>query len=86
MPCHVVDLPGGHHAIVKTAYSKPKTCKFCGQRPVSKLCDYKISVGDVGHTRTCDAGMCAQCAYPVAPDVDYCPDHRPKGNRHGVAA
>lgn len=77
MPCLVVDVPGGGRAIVRVQRQKPKTCKFCGQRPVSKLCDFKIASGDIGHKRTCDAGICSSCAYPVAHEVDYCPDHKP---------
>lgn len=76
-PCRVIGLPGGGHAIVKLAPGRRKLCKFCMLRSVTKLCDFKISSGDVGHTRTCDAGMCDRCAYPMAREVDYCPDHKP---------
>lgn len=75
MPCHWVNLPGGGVAHVRTANRKPKLCPFCKQRPVTKLCDYRIAVGDVGHTRTCDAEICDICAKHIGPEVDYCPQH-----------
>lgn len=50
-------------------------CKFCRQRIATKLCDFRINVGDVGHTRTCDAPMCSTCATSIRHEVDYCPDH-----------
>jgi hypothetical protein len=71
MPCLVVDMPGGGKAIVKLAPERKRRCKFCGVGWVSRLCDFKT-----GEAATCDAGMCARCAYPVARDVDYCPTHR----------
>jgi hypothetical protein len=77
MPCSIVSLPGGGHAIVKTAKRRLPTCRFCRLRPADKLCDYRIKVGDIGHTRTCDAAMCSICATPVGPDLDYCPNHKP---------
>jgi hypothetical protein len=60
----------------------PKFCQFCRQRPATKLCDYRIAVGDIGHTRTCDAPMCSACGTPIAHEVDYCPDHA----KHAAAA
>lgn len=77
IPCLVVDMPGGGRAIVKLAPQRRKLCQFCRQGKVTKLCDFKLTAGDVGHVQTCDAGMCDRCAYPVALNVDYCPNHKP---------
>lgn len=52
----------------------PRICNFCG-RFSTKLCDFPIKVGDIGHTRTCDAPMCDACATRVGPNRDYCPNH-----------
>lgn len=76
MPCEWVKLPGGGVAHVRTSGRKPKFCPFCKERPATKLCDFRIKVGDVGHTRTCDAPICEQCATIVGPDRDYCPVHK----------
>jgi hypothetical protein len=79
MPCSVVSLPDGTRAIVKMAKRRLPLCRFCRQRPADKLCDFKVPVGDVGHTRTCDTAMCYRCATPVGPDLDYCPNHAAEG-------
>jgi len=76
MPCEVVKLPSGGHAIVRTVARPPlSTCKFCGKHRATKLCDFRVKVGSIGHTRTCDAEMCDVCAHTVGPNRDYCPDH-----------
>jgi hypothetical protein len=53
----------------------PQTCKFCMKtnrhRPVTKLCDFPVGQG-----RTCDAGMCSDCATKIREEVDYCPVHK----------
>ena len=35
------------------------------------LCDWPIAKG-----KTCDRGICEECAPPVAPDLHYCKAHR----------
>ena len=35
------------------------------------LCDWPIAKG-----KTCDRGICEECAPPVAPDLHYCKSHR----------
>jgi hypothetical protein len=75
MPCEVITKPNGVYAIINRAAAKPEPCPFCRERPAVKLCDFRVAVGDVGHTRTCDAAMCVRCAKPVRPNVDFCPDH-----------
>lgn len=77
MPCEVIDIPGGGRAIIKR--SRRPACQFCKQREHTKLCDFKIKVGDVGHSRTCDAKMCDRCATNVGRDLDYCPTHQKEG-------
>jgi hypothetical protein len=74
----VVDLGNGVTAWVRGTRRKKDICRFCRNRYVTKLCDFPIPVGDVGHKRTCDAGMCDQCATPIAHEVDYCPNHKSK--------
>lgn len=77
MPCQTIQLPGGGYAIVRTSgrRSRPTVCQFCKVRFITKLCDKKVGAS-LFHTRTCDAGMCDECATNVAPEVDYCPDHK----------
>ncbi len=57
-------------------------CEFCGQQPGNLLCDGRISMGDIGHSRTCDRQMCRACAGPpvalvrggnAGPTRDLCP-------------
>lgn len=74
MPCEYIALPGGGHAHIRR--SRRPLCQFCRQREHTKLCDFKLNVGDVGHKRTCDAKMCDQCATSVGADLDYCPNHK----------
>ena len=74
MPCDFVKLPGGGHAIIRR--SRRPNCQFCKLREHTKLCDFKVKVGDVGHTKTCDAKMCDVCATNVGPELDYCPNHK----------
>ena len=74
MPCEVIDIPGGGRAIIRR--SRRPNCQFCKQREYTKLCDYRLSVGSVGHSRTCDAKMCDRCATNVGRDLDYCPNHK----------
>jgi hypothetical protein len=71
MACEVIQ-DGTGHTIIFCRSTRKQTCKFCGKRPVSKLCDFPT----VGRSKTCDAGMCAQCATSIRPGVDYCPIHR----------
>jgi hypothetical protein len=53
---------------------RSRTCKFCHNRAVSKLCDFPV--GPNG--KTCDAPMCDRCSTPAAREVDYCPNHKGK--------
>jgi hypothetical protein len=83
MPCLVVDVPGGGRAIVKLAAPRRKFCPFCKagvKRYVTKLCDYPLPFDP---KQTCDAGMCDRHAFSVAPNVDYCPNHKPAEASHG---
>ena len=64
---------------------KKQICKFCNQRPVSKLCAWPVE-----HGKTCDAGVCDDCVRTLGyQDVkiaegltrlndtwDVCPIHR----------
>lgn len=72
MACEVVNgglaFPGG---MIVCGRGRRKQCKWCGRRPVTKLCDYPV-----GHGRTCDAEMCDECATHIAHETDYCPKHR----------
>ncbi len=71
MPCHIVRLPGGVTAIVKTAAPRPRKCAFCERRSLNhKLCDF-----DIGGGKTCDLPICSEHATHHPPDTDYCPRH-----------
>lgn len=87
-PCEWLQGPNGEtvHINYGRGGKKPKPCSFCHKRPTSKLCDYPVGDG-----KTCDAGMCDQCAtrqgYQDTPvgtsglkrmndTVDLCPDHK----------
>lgn len=73
MPCKVVQLPGGAHAIVKMAKDRPRKCSVC-RRSIAdyKLCDFPVSQSG---NKTCDAVLCDQCSSHRGDDVDYCPTH-----------
>jgi hypothetical protein len=70
MPCHHVKLGDGSIAIVRTGKPHRRKCRFCSEGEATLLCDFRGPQG-----KTCDAPMCARCARPVGPNVDYCPDH-----------
>ena len=71
MACEVIQDENGH-TIIFCNRTRRVICKFCGVRPVSKLCDFPTGP----HGKTCNAMMCAQCATSISPNVDYCPIHR----------
>lgn len=73
MPCDPVTLPGGGTAIVCSRRPAPKRCVHCGARSW-KLCDGPAAAGPPG--ATCDRSLCDRCAIHVAPDLDFCRDHR----------
>lgn len=77
MPCETVKV-GGNRIAVVCSRGRRKWCAFCHKRPAVKLCDFPVVVGDIGHTRTCDAEICAECATSVGPDRDHCPKHASK--------
>jgi hypothetical protein len=60
-------------AFIRTSGQRMKPCKYCGA-PGEKLCDYPLRGPKAG--QTCDAPMCAKCAYHVPPNSDYCRLHR----------
>ncbi len=75
MACETIQDDNGH-VIIFCGRSRRQRCKFCHQGFVAKLCDFPVAPG-----KTCDAGMCDQCATRVASEVDYCPIH--KGQQPG---
>lgn len=48
-------------------------CQECWVREASKLCD---GPHPERRGQTCDKPLCSVCAAHVAPDRDYCKDHR----------
>jgi hypothetical protein len=70
--CETVRLPGGGVAIVCGGRHRPrKRCVGCRMRAGDKLCDHTNSDG-----KTCDAPICAGCAFHIpGKDLDYCPVH-----------
>lgn len=69
MPCVVVPLSGGGHAIVKMSEPRLKRCFVCGQRRAGFLCDFPVT-----GTGTCDRPLCKTCKTLVA-GKDLCPEH-----------
>ena len=74
----IVNLGNGVAAFVCGGRQKKTLCRFCRTRSSTKLCDFPVAVGDVGHKRTCDAPMCDQCSTSISYEVDYCPNHKSK--------
>jgi|UPI000689E282 hypothetical protein len=70
MTCDRVSLPGGGSAIICSSRTRQRCA--CG-RPATLLCDWKVPTRKSG---TCDAPVCARCAYQPAPGKDLCPEHR----------
>jgi len=84
MPCHHVTLPGGAHAIVRTASPRARACSVCQIKVRDyKLCDWPIGGvirrGLQEIPRTCDAVLCRIHATHIEPDTDYCPLHAAAG-------
>lgn len=73
MHCVRIPLPGGGVAIVCGAKKRRSPCD-CG-RPHTKLCDYVLSKTLDGKEITCDAKLCAMCAFMVG-EKDFCWKHR----------
>ena len=71
MPCDVISMPGGGHAIIRRS-ARPR-CAFCGTREHTKLCDHS---DPTRISRTCDARMCDLCATRIGSNLDVCPDHK----------
>ena len=74
MPCVVIKLPGGGHAICKVAKPRPHKCSACGKMAANYQCDFPTPTAQHPE-KTCDAWLCAGCSVPVGPDRDYCPTH-----------
>ncbi len=51
---------------------RPKACAFCGAAG-GLLCDGRVKVGDVGHTKSCDRSICKRCTWSPEPEKDFCP-------------
>jgi hypothetical protein len=80
MPCHIVRIPGGGTAIVRTAAPRPRKCSVCGRQTKDyRLCDYPMGTSTLaartGGPKTCDAVLCQSCTNHREPDIDYCPLH-----------
>lgn len=71
MKCRVTS-----QGVIVCGVKQAPLCRFCRKQLSTKLCDFKIKVGDVGHTGTCDAPMCHACATAVGVNKDYCPVHK----------
>lgn len=76
--CNTVKLPGGGTAIVCGPRAPTKRCAHCGARSW-KLCDGPAAAGPPG--ATCDRPLCDTCAQHVAPNLDFCRDHRLPASR-----
>jgi hypothetical protein len=70
MACETITDSQGRVTMILCGRSRRQTCKFCHIGSVTKLCDYPVA-----KEKTCDAGMCANCA-TIAHEVDYCPTHK----------
>ncbi len=80
MPRHPVNGPGFTGIICSRGGRKPRACAFCGE-PGGLLCDGRVKVGDVGHTKSCDKSICARCAYHPEPEKDFCPSCAPEESK-----
>jgi hypothetical protein len=69
--CLHMKMPDGTVGIICGARQKRQFCA-CG-RVSTKLCDWKVPGKKSG---TCDAPLCDQHAFAVAPDRDLCPEHQ----------
>lgn len=68
MPCEWLKMADGTVVHINRGRSggKKQICKFCNKRPVTKECDYPVE-----HGKTCDAGMCDDCARTLGyQDID----------------
>lgn len=91
MPCRWTKLPDGTVVHVNMGRGRAKKCIHCG-RAADKLCDGPLPDGTVHRRRTSVAGadttcskpICGRCAIHVAPDSDYCRDHRQAALDHAA--
>lgn len=81
MPCLWTTLPDGTKVHINLGRQPRRRCGFCSLRWVTKLCDHPVEHGK----RTCDAGMCDQCASHIGPDRDFCPPHARHAALHPAA-
>ena len=77
-----VDLGDGLSAHICVRGRPARRCTFCNTGWVDKLCDFPV--GPSG--KTCDKGMCHRCATAIAPEVDYCPNHKAQQPAQGALA
>jgi hypothetical protein len=68
MACRTVEGAGGARVIV--CGPRPRRCRCACGSVATLLCDWKV--GD----STCDAAICAACAYAVAADKHLCVAHQ----------
>ena len=74
MPRYGVNLkmPGGGYA--RICGSKPMRACICEMELAPFLCDHPM-----GNGKTCDRPLGEDCRTHVDPDLDFCPDHAPRG-------
>ena len=68
MPCSIINTPTGKIFICGPNVEHIP-CKECGFYS-DYLCDYPV-----GKEKTCDAKLCNDHAYEVAPNLHYCKSH-----------
>ncbi len=78
MPCHIVDLPGGGHAVV-TVRGNRQLCQACRENTSTLLCDFPDSSHKTG---TCSRRLCRLCAVRRGA-LDFCPHHPSVGATAG---
>ena len=69
--CEWWTMPDGTTVHMRMSGRPPKPCQVCGKNRHTKLCDYPT-----GHGRTCSKLLCDTCTTHIAPDSDYCPEHK----------
>lgn len=75
MPCHVIRMPDGGTAFIRTSRPRKRRCENCREAWATLQCDYSTTGAS-----TCDRHLCRSCAAHVGRDRDYCLHHpQPQG-------
>jgi len=83
MPCDIRSGPGDIFTVSCSRDPRPQRCRWCAKQS-SGFCDFRETKDNstAGNpSATCDAPFCLRHGQRIAPNMDYCQEHRIDGAR-----